>query len=79
MSQFCQIEHGFSEGDIGTPCSNRAVAQCADCGTAICVDCRTWRCGESFCEWCGDYHSTTSCLRKPVQNERHVFDSHKAG
>jgi hypothetical protein len=25
------------------------------------------------------YHSTTSCLRKPVQNERHVFDSHKAG
>ena len=26
MSQFCQIEHGFSDSDIGTPCSNRAVA-----------------------------------------------------
>ena len=71
MSQFCQIEHGYSDSDIGTPCSNRAVAECADCGAAICADCRTWCCGESFCEWCGDYHATNACLRKPVQNERH--------
>jgi hypothetical protein len=36
-------------------------------------DCRLWCCGESFCEQCGDYHVTHSCVRKPVQNERHPF------
>ena len=73
MNGFCQIEHGYSDSDIGTPCSNRAVAECADCGAAICADCRTWCCGESFCEWCGDYHAMNSCVRKPVQNERQPF------
>ena len=28
---------------------------------------------------CDDYHTTHSRVRKPVQNERHVFGSHKAG
>ena len=73
MSQFCQIEHGYSDSDIGTPCSNRAVAECVDCGVAICSDCRTWCCGESFCEWCYDYHVANSCVRKPVQNERSPY------
>ena len=31
---FCQIEHVRTDCDIGTPCSNRAVAECADCGAA---------------------------------------------
>jgi ribosomal protein L34E len=35
MIQFCQIEHVFSDSDTGTPCSNRAIAECADCGAAI--------------------------------------------
>jgi len=24
---------------------------------------------ETFCQWCGDYHATNSCRKKPVQNE----------
>ena len=68
MSQYCQIVHVDSDSDVGTPCNNRAVAECADCGTAICADCRTWCCGQSFCESCGDYHVTAECVRKPVQN-----------
>jgi hypothetical protein len=44
----CQIEHGASDSDVGTPCSNPAVATCADCGAAICSDCRRWCCRESF-------------------------------
>jgi hypothetical protein len=72
MSQFCQIEHVDSDSDIGTPCGNSAVAECADCAAAICSDYRTWCCGQSFCEQCGDYHATNSCVRKPVQNERYA-------
>jgi hypothetical protein len=74
----CQIEHGSSDSDAGTPCSNRAVATCGDCGVAICADCRMWCCGESFCQWCGDYHRAHACLRKPVQTQPDVF-SRKAG
>jgi hypothetical protein len=81
----CQIEFVSSDSDLGTPCSNPAVATCADCGAAICADCRTWCCGQSFCEVCGDDHTTNSCVRKPVQNERDSIPtafrptSHKAG
>jgi hypothetical protein len=32
-----------------------------------------------LCGVCGHYHIAISCLRKPVQNERHVFDSHTTG
>lgn len=70
MPQVCQIEHVASDSGVGTPCNNTAVAECGDCGIAICYDCRTWCCGQSFCEQCGDYHATNSCVRKPVQNER---------
>jgi hypothetical protein len=35
MNAYCQIEHVDSDGDTGTPCSNRAVAECADCGAAV--------------------------------------------
>jgi len=38
-----------------------------------------WCCGQSFCESRGDYHVTAECVRKPVQNERELFGSHKAG
>ena len=69
----CQIEYVSGDSDVGTPCSNRAVAECADCGATICADCRTWCCGESFCEWCGDYHIAHSCVKKPVRNERQPF------
>ena len=79
INVYCQIEHVDSDSDTGTPCSNRAIAECAECGAAICADCRTWCCGQSFCESCGDYHVTTECVRKPVQNERELFGSHKAG
>ena len=48
MNPYCQIEYVSSDSDIGTPCSNRAVAKCADCGAAICADCRTWCCGDHF-------------------------------
>ena len=34
INPYCQIEHVFSDNDTGTPCSNRAVAECADCGAA---------------------------------------------
>jgi hypothetical protein len=34
MSVHCQIEHVYSDSDVGSPCSNRAVAECADCGVA---------------------------------------------
>jgi hypothetical protein len=35
----CQIEHGAIDSDVGSPCSNRAVATCCDCGAPICSDC----------------------------------------
>jgi hypothetical protein len=73
----CQIE--FANDDVGMPCGKSAVAKCSDCGSAICSDCCTECCGESFCGQCYDYHLTNSCVRKPVQNERHVFGTHKAG
>jgi len=79
MNAYYQNEHLDSDSDAGTPCSNRAVAECAECGAAICSNCRTWCCGQSFCEVCGDFHVTHDCVRKPVQNERDVFNSHKAG
>ena len=68
MTPFCQIEYVSSDSDVGTPCSNQAVAECADCGAAICSDCRMWCCGQSFCDVCGDYHAT-SCLKKPAKSE----------
>jgi hypothetical protein len=79
MNQFCQIEYVSSDSDAGTPCGKPAVAKCSDCGSAICSDCCMECCGDSFCELCYDYHVTHSCVRKPIQNERHVFGSHKAG
>jgi hypothetical protein len=35
MVPYCQMEHVDSDSDTGTPCSNRAVAECADCGAAL--------------------------------------------
>ena len=76
MNTYCQIEHGASDSDVGTPCSNRAVATCSDCGVAICSDCRIWCCGQSFCQWCGDYHRAEREMRvllDPKRNRsRHV-------
>jgi Fe-S cluster assembly ATPase SufC len=34
---------------------------------------------ETLCAVSAMTTTTTSCLRKPVRNERHVFGSHKAG
>jgi hypothetical protein len=79
MNAYCQIEYVSSDSDIGMPCGKTAVAKCSDCGFAICSDCCTECCGDSFCGQCYDYHVTTSCVRKPVQNERHRFGVHKAG
>jgi hypothetical protein len=31
MHPYCQIEYGRSDSDVGTLCSDRAVAECADC------------------------------------------------
>jgi len=78
MSPFCQIEYVSSDSDVGMPCGKTAVAKCADCGAAICSDCSTECCGDSFCAVCYDYHLTNFCVRKPIQNERHVFGSYKA-
>jgi hypothetical protein len=73
MNSYCQIEYVLSDSDVATPCSNRAVAECADCGVAICDDCRMWCCGQSFCQWCGDYHVTYTCMKKPAQSVRAEF------
>lgn len=75
VNLFCQIEYVSSGSDVGMPCGKPAIAECSDCGAAICSDCRTWCCGQSFCEQCGDYHVTNSCVRKPVQNERQPFQA----
>ena len=72
----CQIE--FANDDVGMPCGMPAVARCADCGSPIFSDCRVECCGESFCGQCYDYHLRNSCLRKPVQNEGHIFGSHQS-
>src|ERR1700680_2176051 len=79
MSPFCQIEFVSSDSDVGTPCGNPAVAECADCGAAICSDCRFECCGDSFCGVCYDYHVTHSCVRKPVQNERSPYPVARLG
>jgi hypothetical protein len=79
MDKSCQIMYGATWSDDSLPCGKKAVATCSDCGTAICADCQMECCGESYCVQCYDYHTTHSCVRKPVQNERHVFGSHKAG
>src|SRR5438309_2010221 len=49
--------------------------KCDDCGDAICSNCRTWCCGELFCEWCGDYHATHFCVRKPLQSNANARSS----
>ena len=46
--------------------------------THYAADCMGF-CENSLCAQCYDYHVTHSCVRKPVQNTRDVFDSHKAG
>ena len=66
----CQIEYVSSDSDIGMPCGKPVVAKCGDCGVSICDDCCVECCGDSFCGQCYDYHVTTSCVRKPVRNER---------
>ena len=68
LHQFCQIEYGYSDSDIATPCGKPAVAECADCGASICSNCCVECCGDSFCELCYDYHVTHSCVRKPIRN-----------
>jgi len=51
----CQIE--FAEDPHATiRCGKPAVAECADCGTSICSACRSECCGDSFCDYCYDYH-----------------------
>src|SRR5258708_8329176 len=65
-----RFEYVSSDSDKGTPGGKTAAAKCSDCVSAICADCRLWCCGESFCQWCGDYHRTHDCLRKPVQIEQ---------
>jgi hypothetical protein len=42
----------------------------ADCGSPICQGCLVECCGETFCEYCADYHQTHDCVRKPIQAER---------
>ena len=68
MNAHCRIEYVSSGSDTGMPCGKPAVAKCADCGSAICDDCRVECCGDSFCVVCYDYHTTHSCVRKPVQS-----------
>jgi len=79
MVFYCQIEHVDSDSDIGAPCGKPAVANCSDCGTAICSDCCVECCRNSFCALCYDDHLTSSCVRKTVQNERHIYWSYRAG
>jgi len=71
----CQIGYASIGSVEVTPCGKHAVAKCADCGSAICSDCRFWCCRDGFCEQCYDYHVTYTCLRKPVQNERHPLST----
>jgi hypothetical protein len=71
----CQIEFVSSDSDNGMPCGKSAVTKCADCGSLICSDCSFECCGVSFCGQCHDYHVTHGCVKKPAQNERHVFPS----
>jgi hypothetical protein len=74
----CQIEYVSGDSADVRPCGKRAVAVCSDCGATICSDCRVECCGDSFCDQCYDCHVATSCVRKPVRNERSlypVFDS----
>jgi len=73
MNPFCQIEYVSSDSDIGTPCGKSAVAKCGDCGTAVCSECCVDYCRNSFCGQCYDDHVMTSCVRKPVQNERNPY------
>jgi hypothetical protein len=67
----CQIEHAMLGESAVMPCGKRTVARCVDCGVSICSDCRLDCCGDSFCEPCHNCQMTSSCLRKPVQNERY--------
>jgi hypothetical protein len=67
-SSSCLIEFANADGD-SIRCGQSAVADCADCGLSICSDCRAECCGESFCDYCYDYHLTHSCLRKPAQTD----------
>ena len=48
LHQFGQIEYGYSDSDIATPCGKTAVAECADCGAAICSVCCVECCGDSL-------------------------------
>jgi hypothetical protein len=78
MNIVCQIEHVASDSDVGTPCGNRAVAECADCGVLICFTCRFECCGDPFCDQCYGYHVTHTRLKKPVQNEWKMLPTFRA-
>src|SRR5579862_1745869 len=54
MNQFCQIEHVRSDSDVGSPCSNRAVATCDAARTTIRVG---WNCAKK--------HQSSKILRSP--------------
>ena len=63
----CEIE--FADGADAIRCGRRAVAECAECRISLCSGCRTECCGESFCDYCYEYHLAHSCLRKRTQPE----------
>ena len=64
-----QIEQVFSNSDTGTPC--KLLSLNAVLRFVLIVVCGVV--GKTFCESCGDYHVTTECIRKPVQNVRPEF------
>jgi hypothetical protein len=68
-SSSCLIEFANADGD-SIRCGQSAVGDCADCGLSICSDCRAECCGESFCDYCYDYHLTTFLTAKTCPDRR---------
>ena len=68
----CQIEYGSSDSDIGTPCGKTAVAK-----SALTADLRSALTAVRSAAKIRSVISATtttsthSCMRKPVENERH--------
>ena len=66
----CDVLQAGSGDDRGEYCSQRATAQCSDCGMNVCEShaevCEA--CGETFCLSCLAFHQSEH--RKPTRTEQ---------
>jgi len=79
MSQSCQIVHVDSDSDRGTPVQQSRCCRKCRLAERQFVPTVSLGAADSHSVKYGDYHVTAQCIKTPVQNERDICGSHKAG